>query len=252
MQKYFGTPQDGIVSGQTKSLMSKYCPSIISVEYGTGGSPCIRNLQRWLNVTQDGIIGQNTVKAWQRKLGVTADGIFGPNSMKAWQKYLNDHDGEKPVYPEKTIIDKELEACPVQATWMKNSTYAWESNPTVPKSKYKGTCVTYVACVLQRIGILPSGSYVWHDEGKVYGNNNKMTVTYTRKKPSELKSTLKAGDIIIDGDPHDNGSGSHIFILTGQWSGSYPIIWDNWSGQDGKGAYVYKRNRSLIAIIRLK
>lgn len=252
MQKYFGTPQDGIISGQGKSLMSKYCPSIIAVEYGTGGSPCIRNLQRWLDVTQDGIIGQNTVKAWQRKLGVTADGIFGPNSMKAWQKYLNDHDGEKPVYPEKTIIDKELEACKAQADWMRNSTYAWESNPTVPKSKYKGTCVTYVACVLQRIGVLPSGSYVWHDEGKVYGNNNKMTVTYTRKKPSELKSTLKAGDIIIDGDPHDNGSGSHIFILTGQWSGSCPIIWDNWSGQDGKGAYTYKRNRSLIAIIRLK
>lgn len=252
MQKYFGTPQDGIVSGQTKSLMSKYCPSIISVEYGTSGSPCIRNLQRWLDVTQDGIIGQNTVKAWQRKLGVTVDGIFGPNSMKAWQKYLNDHDGEKPVYPEKTIVDKELEACPVQATWMKNSTYAWQSNPTIPKSKLKGTCVTYVACVLQRIGILPSGSYVWHDNGVVYGNNNKMTVSYTRKRPSELKSTLKAGDIIIDGDPHDNGSGSHIFILTGRWSGNYPIIWDNWSGQEGRGAYVYKRNRSLIAIIRLK
>lgn len=252
MQKYFGTPQDGIISGQGKSLMSKYCPSIIAVEYGTGGSPCIRNLQRWLNVTQDGIIGQNTVKAWQKKLGVSVDGIFGPNSMKAWQKYLNDHDGEKPVYPEKTIIDKELEACKVQADWMRNSTYGWESNPTVAKSKKKGTCVTYEGCVLQRIGILPSGGYVWHDEGKVYGNNNKMTVTYTRKKPSELKSTLKAGDIIIDGDPHDNGSGSHVFILTGQWSGNYPIIWDNWSGQDGKGAYTYKRNRSLIAIIRLK
>lgn len=180
------------------------------------------------------------------------------NAKKACDKYAGysvfDENG-KAVYTSKaapTIIDKELEACPVQATWMKNSKYAWESNPTVPKSKYKGTCVTYVACVLQRIGVLPSGSYVWHDEGKVYGNNNKMTVTYTRKKPSELKSTLKAGDIIIDGDPHDNGSGSHIFILTGQWSGNYPIIWDNWSGQDGKGAYVYKRNRSLIAIIRLK
>ena len=161
----------------------------------------------------------------------------------------------KAVYTSKaapTIIDKELEACKAQADCMRNSTYGWESNPTVAKSKKKGTCVTYEGCVLQRIGILPSGGYVWHDEGKVYGNNSKMTVTYTRKKPSELKSTLKAGDIIIDGDPHDNGSGSHVFILTGQWSGNYPIIWDNWSGQDGKGAYVYKRNRSLIAIIRLK
>lgn len=252
MQRFFGTYKDGIISGQYKT-QKKYYPSLIAVQYGDGGSPCIRNLQRWLGVTQDGIIGQNTVKAWQRKLGVSVDGIFGPNSMKAWQKYLNDHDGEKPVYPEKTIIDKELEACKAQADWMRNSKYAWESNPTVAKSKYKGTCVTYVACVLQRIGILASGDYIWHDEsGKVYGNNSKMTVTYTSKKPSELKSTLKAGDIIIDGDPHDNGSGSHIFILTGRWSGNYPIIWDNWSGQEGKGAYTYKRNRSLIAIIRLK
>lgn len=249
MQRFFGTTQDGIISGQNKSL-KKYYPSLISVQFGTGGSPCIRNLQRWVGATQDGVLGPGTVKAWQKKIGVSADGIFGTNSMKAWQKYLNEHD--RADYPKETTIDKELAACKTQADWMKNSSYAWQSNPTVEKSKKKGTCVTYVACVLQRIGILPSGNYVWHDGGKVYGNNNKMTVTYTRKKPSELKSTLKAGDIIIDGDPHDNGSGSHIFILTGQWSGNYPIIWDNWSGQDGKGAYVYKRNRSLIAIIRLK
>lgn len=256
MQRFFSTSQDGVISGQMKT-QAKYYPALIAIEYGKNGSPCIRNLQRWIKVTQDGIIGVNTVKAWQRKLisekylaSGEDDGVFGSVSMKAWQRYLNEHD--KAEYPEETIIDKELAACPVQADWMKNSTYAWESNPTVAKSKRKGTCVTYVACVLQRIGVLPSGSYVWHDEGKVYGNNNKMTVIYTRKKPSELKSTLKAGDIIIDGDPHDNGSGSHIFILTGNWSGSYPIIWDNWSGQDGKGAYVYKRNRSLIAIVRLK
>ena len=253
MQKYFGTPQDGIISGQGKTLINKYCPALISVEYGTGGSPCIRNLQRWLDVTQDGIVGQNTVKAWQRKLNVSVDGIFGPNSMRAWQTYLNEHGDEKPIYPEKTIIDKELEACPVQADYMKNSKYAWESNPTVPKSKYKGTCVTYVACVLQRIGILPSGSYIWHDEsGRVYGNNSKMSVTYSNKKLQALKNELKPGDIIMDGDKYDPGSGSHIFILTGKWNGNCPIIWDNWSGQDGKGAYTYTRNRAVIAIVRLK
>lgn len=250
------TMTDGIT---IREDLQKYVPSLTAYEYGNG-SPTVKAMQRWLGLSNpDGLWGPNTSKALQRRLisekylaSGEDDGIFGKVSMKALQRFLNDNIGKHADYPKETIIDKELEACPVQATWMKNSKYAWESNPTVPKSKYKGTCVTYVACVLQRIGILPSGSYVWHDEGKVYGNNNKMTVTYTRKKPSELKSTLKAGDIIIDGDPHDNGSGSHIFILTGQWSGSYPIIWDNWSGQDGKGAYTYKRNRSLIAIIRLK
>ena len=151
-------------------------------------------------------------------------------------------------------VTKELEACAAQADWMRNSTYAWESNPTVTKSKKKGTCVTYVACVLQRIGLLPSGSYVWHDEGKVYGNNSKMTIIYPGNKTlSQLKSQLKAGDIIIDGDKHDNGSGSHIFILTGQWSGNNPVIWDNHSAQDKGGkSYTYTRNRSVIAIIRPK
>lgn len=163
----------------------------------------------------------------------------------------------KAVYTSKaapSLIDNELEACKTQADWMKNSTYAWESNPTVPKSKKKGTCVTYVACVLQRIGILPSGSYIWHDEGKVYGNNSKMTVTYPGdKKLHQVKSQLKAGDIIMDGDKHDNGSGSHIFILTGQWSGDNPIVWDNHSAQDKGGkSYIYTRNRPVIAIVRLK
>ena len=146
-----------------------------------------------------------------------------------------------------------LEACKTQADWMKNSKYQWESNPTIEKSKRKGTCVTYVACVLQRIGILPSGKYIWHNEsGKVYGNNDKMSVTYPEGSLHSLKSQLKAGDIIMDGDKYDPGAGSHIFILTGQWSGDNPIIWDNHSAQENKGAYVYKRSRSVIAIVRLK
>lgn len=251
MQRFFGTTKDGIVSGQNKAL-KKYYPSLTSVQFGTGGSPCIKNLQRWVGATQDGVLGPGTVTAWQKKIGVTADGIFGTNSMKVWQKYLNEHD--KADYPKETIIDKELAACKTQADWMKNSSYAWQSNPTIAKSKYKGTCVTYVACVLQRIGILPSGNYVWHDGGKVYGNNSKMTVTYPGgKKLHQIKSQLRAGDIVIDGDKNDNGSGSHIFILTGSWSGDNPVVWDNHSAQDKGGkSYTYTRNRPVIAIIRLK
>ena len=250
MQRFFGTLQDGVISGQVKA-QKKYYPALVAVQYDSVTSTCIKNLQRWVGEIQDGIIGQNTVKAWQKEIGVTADGIFGKNSMKAWQKYLNEHD--KADYPKETIIDKELAACKTQADWMKNSSYAWQSNPTIAKSKYKGTCVTYVACVLQRIGVLPSGSYVWHDEGKVYGNNSKMTVTYPGKNLRQLKSQLRAGDIIIDGNKHDNGSGSHIFILTGNWVGDNPIVWDNHSAQDRGGkSYTYTRNRPVIAIIRLK
>lgn len=163
------------------------------------------------------------------------------------------HTETKKKVSEPSLTDKMMTACKTQADWMKNSKYQWESNPTIEKSKKKGTCVTYVACVLQRLGILPSGKYIWHNEsGKVYGNNDKMSVTYPKGSLHALKNQLKAGDIIMDGDKYDPGSGSHIFILTGKWSGDNPIIWDNHSAQENKGAYVYKRNRPIIAIVRLK
>lgn len=100
MQKFFGTPMDGIISGQSATMIKKYCPALTAVEYGKGGSACIKKLQKWVGVTQDGVIGVKTVKAWQKKLNVTADGVFSEKSMKAWQKYLNEHD--KPTYPKAT------------------------------------------------------------------------------------------------------------------------------------------------------
>ena len=259
MQRFFGTsPQDGVISGQNQSY-AKYHPALKSVKYGKGGSVCVKYLQKWLGITQDGIWGKGTSVALQKKLGVTADGIFGSGSMKAWQKYLNEHD--KAVYPtvKKTIVDKELEACKTQSVWMKNATYKWESNPTIAKSKKKGTCVTYVACVLQRIGVLKSGEFVWQNgkgygTGKVYGNNSKMTVTYMGNKTiSSLKSKLKVGDIVLldDNKSGNRGGGGHIFILAG-WSGSTPLVWDNETAKKGQKARTYSGSRKVLAVVRLK
>ena len=109
MQRFFGTPKDGIISGQRKDL-KKYYPAL-DVEYGKGGSVCIKHLQKWVGVSQDGILGQGTVKAWQKKIGVTADGIFGKKSMATWQKYLNEHD--KAEYPKEP--PKENNTAPTKA-----------------------------------------------------------------------------------------------------------------------------------------
>ena len=257
LQRYLGvTMTDGIT---IREDLQKYVPALTAYEYGKG-SPTVKALQKWLGLSDpDGLWGSNTSRGLQKRLIAEGyldkgqdDGIFGKVSMKALQRFLNDHMNEKAVYPETTIVDKELAACKTQADWMKNSKYEYEKNPTIEKSKKKGTCVTYVACVLQRIGILKSGQNLWHDEkGKVYGNNNKMTVIYPGNKTlSQLKSQLKAGDIIMDGS--GVGSGSHIFILTGKWNGNRPVIWDNHSGQQNKGAYTYGRDRKVIAIVRLK
>ena len=259
LQKFLGTTQDGVISGQTESL-NKYYPALEAVEYGKGGSTAVKYLQKWLSLSQDGIWGQATSKALQKKLGVTQDGVFGVNSMKALQKYLNEHD--KATYPTQTIVQKELEACKVQAEWMKNYTYDWSKwkPQTIAQSKYYGTCVTYVACVLMRIGILSSGQYIWHDsKGKVYGNNSKMTVTYPKGTLKSLKSTLKAGDIIIGGKASSVGAGgqSHIFIITGEWtSAGSAYVWDNNSAkrikQGKSGKHTIGGGYNVIAVIRLK
>lgn len=228
-----------------------------TVKKGDTGAK-VKAVQTFLNwcsnagLAVDGDCGNNTdtaIRRWQMQYkseGIAVDGVFGAKSIKVAKEIVLKY--------APTLADKILAACKTQAEWMKNSKYAWESNPTIAKSKKKGTCVTYVACVLQRIGYLSSGKYVWHDGGKVYGNNDKMTVTYPgSKKLHQLKSQLKAGDIVIDGNKNNNGSGSHIFILTGQWSGDNPIVWDNHSAQDKGGkSYTYTRNRSVIAVIRLK
>lgn len=259
MQRFFGCVQDGVLSGQNKDLHIYY-PAITAVEFGKGGSPCVEKLQKWVGVAQDGIIGEKTVKAWQKKIGVACDGLFGANSVRAWQEYLNTHD--KATYPTQTptLTDKELEACKAQAIWMKNYKYKWQKDPTIAKSKKCGTCVTYVACVLQRIGYLKSGECIWHTtKGKVYGTNDKMTVTYTTKTLNAYKANLKAGDIVIVGKPSvvsAGDSGSHIFILTGKWNGGNPYVWDNHSAtrvKQGKaGAHTYSGSKIILAVIRLK
>lgn len=91
LQKFLGTAQDGVITGQLQGL-SKYYPALKAVEFSGASSACVKALQHWLSVDADGIWGRRTSVALQRKLGVNADGIFGTASMKALQKYLNAHD----------------------------------------------------------------------------------------------------------------------------------------------------------------
>lgn len=276
-QKFFGTTQDGYLGDQKKKL-SVYYPSITAVKYGKGkkGSQTVRALQKWLGLTRDGIIGKGTTAAWQKKLrdlGYLAkdekiDGLFGVKSMKAWQRFLNDKlysdkppnkTSDKTSDKTPTLTDKIFTACKKQAEWMKNYKYGWESKPTIAKSKKKGTCVTYVACVLQRLGYLKSGQFIWHNEqGKVTHANSKMQVIYPEYKSiKSLKSKLKAGDILMAGKKNDVGSGSHIFVYTGKWSKSgKPYIYDNHSAErvkKGKSPmHTYSNSKKLFAIVRLK
>lgn len=221
------------------------------------GQNTIKALQKLLGLDQDGLWGPKTTKAMQKVLGVKQDGYFGPDSVKALQKWINKRNGS---VSEDTLLDKELNACKVQAEWMKNYVYGWESHPTIAKSKKKGTCVTYVACVLQRIGYLKSGECIWHDEkGNVDVPNDKMKVYHPNGTIKAVKDKFKAGDIVIAGDKASvkAGGNSHIFVLTGKWDkNDNPYIWDNNSAtrvKNGKsGVHTYSGSNKVIALIRLK
>ena len=178
------------------------------------------------------------------------------------QKIIN-----KTVVDAKTISDKILNACKVQAEWMKNYTYSWPKwNPKdVATSKKYGTCVTFVACVLQRLGYLKSGKYIWHNgkgygTGKVSGVPSSMLTLYMNNKTlADLKANIKPGDVCLvdDNKSGEEGSGGHIFILTGKWdSNGNPIVWDNHSCdriRNGKsGQYGYSKNRKVLALVRVK
>ena len=143
---------------------------------------------------------------------------------------------------------------------MKKYTYKWEKKPTVAKSEKKGTCVTFVSCVLQRINYLDCGQALWHNgsgygTGKVTGANDKMIIYYMNNKTlASLKNQLRPGDIVLldDNKSGVSGSGGHIFILTGIWSGDNPYIWDNETASKGQKARLYSGNRKVLAIVRLK
>lgn len=102
-QTQLGTYADGSIDGQA-SGNKKYLPNLTSVKYGSGGSPMVKALQRFLESKGysvgksgiDGLLGYDTVIAlqkWMRdalgykKHGI--DGIFGINTAANVQNALN-------------------------------------------------------------------------------------------------------------------------------------------------------------------
>ena len=212
----------------------------------------------------DTLANRRSAIRWIKKLpnhGYTYGDGYNSNGVYIRAAYmgnaLHTDTNKGKVVKKQTKADKIMIACKAQANWMKNYKYSWESNPTIAKSKKKGTCVTYVACVLQRLGYLKSGQYIWHDsKGKVTHANSKMSVMYPNRKIKSCRSILEPGDVIIAGSKNDVASGSHIFIFTGKWSDGDPIIWDNHSAERVKkgknGSHTYDGNKQVIAVIRMK
>lgn len=89
-QKIMGTPQDGEISGQLKTLKKYHLRFTSSaIEYGSGGSTLIKAVQKAVGTEQDGQMGPDTIRGIQTHVGVYADGYFGEQTAKALQERLN-------------------------------------------------------------------------------------------------------------------------------------------------------------------
>lgn len=90
LQRVLGTVQDGILSHQLRNKATKYIVSnAIQFTNTRKGSLVVKELQKKLGVTADGLLGPATVRAWQRKLGVKVDGLPGRETGRAIQRALN-------------------------------------------------------------------------------------------------------------------------------------------------------------------
>ena len=149
-----------------------------------------------------------------------------------------------------TKMDNLFAACKTMANWMYKSRYKWQQNPTIAKAKTYSTCVTYVACVLQKVGVLKAGKWIYFQNGKVYGTTKDMQVIYCKgKRPAQLKKVLKKGDIVM----HNDTKAGHIEIFSGTINSAGKAKY--FTGGCGSGhntSIAYWNKRPIFAIVRIK
>lgn len=92
-QHVVGTPEDGEITGQKRSLRKFHLAFTSSaIEYDGGGSMLIEAIQKKFGFSGDdldGLLGPLTIKAIQEHLGTDPDGYFGEKTAKALQTRLN-------------------------------------------------------------------------------------------------------------------------------------------------------------------
>lgn len=272
LQGYFGCPQDGVLDGQKEKLIKTYAPNVTAVKYNKLKSTCVMKLQAWVGFEAEyinGVWDNNLSYALQIKLtdlGYSAgdiDAVFGAKSVKALQRFLNAQIPQPEPTPTPTKGDEIIAACKKVAARAKNAKYHWRRNPSWDNIDEEGSCVSFVAVVLQLLGYKKKGNYVWQNgkgygTGKVTGTTKRMTVIYMgNPKLSECKDVIQKGDILVFDDNKSGvkGDGGHICIANGTWSGDNCMVWDI-----GKSMYCernqkprsYDGSHKLLAIVRLK
>ena len=142
-----------------------------------------------------------------------------------------------------------------QFDWSKNQAYKFVV-PTVASSKNNGTCITFPAVSLQRIGLLPKGKYFYyHPQHKrisgsgadyVKGHKDIYMLLYPHKTVKQLGDKLQKGDIIGFGNP-----AYHTMVYMGMKNGK--PIYNTMGHKRGLGVnYNMYANRKIDMVVRIK
>ena len=230
-QKIMKTYQDGIVSGQ-RTACKKYLPNADTTSWqfsaNGGGSQLIKAIQKIIGVSDDGIMGRESVMALQKYLKAKGfytdevDGYMGSNTVKAWQKYLNTNPIPKPI-----------EKSNGQKIGDKANEYAYSNNPKEaqyqsghPKDAYKtalnkaypnrgswgtaarlgASCDVFVGTAVIMAGVDKNFPRGLAEQIPYLAKSAKFTLVNVNEK------TVKDGDIIVYSK---TSGGSHICIAYG-------------------------------------
>ena len=243
-----------------------------TVKKGSKGTN-VKHVQKFLNwcigskLDVDGVCGGLTDKAirkYQKQYGLKVDGIFGSQSKKKAEAIIKAHapvPAPKPApTPAKTDpLQPWYDAMKTQFNWSKNQRYHFNDEPTVTNSKKEGTCITFPAVSLQRIGLLPKGKYfyLYPKTMRIAGNGaeyvKKHTEIYSLSYPNKTLKQLrkegkvKKGDIVGFG-----GSAYHTMVYMGTNKDGDSIF--NTMGHK-KGinvTYPYYAKKKVNMLVRIK
>lgn len=221
------------------------------LNWSYGGQP------GYVKIAEDSIFGDATNK-WtclfqEQTLGNgQGDGKVGQKTISKAKEYGG--------YVEPTDpLQKWYDAMTTQFYWSINQIYEFLTNPTIANSKLKGTCITFVAVALQRIGLLPSGAYFYLNPNtmKIAGNSKGVNyvknhpeifdVSYPNKTIAQLGSSIKKGDIVGYGNPS-----YHTMVYMGKNANGQPIFNSMGHTKVLGGTYSAYASRKVNMLVRIK
>lgn len=228
-QQYFGTPDDGIISGQNRAF-KKNLSGIVQncIQYGgDGGSQLVKAIQKKVGTTQSGVLDAKTVKALQKMLGITQDGSWGPQTSKRFQIWLNDPDSyQKPKGAKIAALANELAYSgePAEAKYpsghakpeykaMLNKVYPdrskWGAAPKVGAS-----CDVFVGTVVRGSSVDKNFPRGLDDQQPYLAKSKKFECIFSSTSKDIPADLLEDGDIITYHFSRKSGGG-HICIYYG-------------------------------------